>query len=141
MRKRNWNQYNQELVKRRSITFFINKKALTQKLKENKRGRPRLFFNPLIHMLLILKSTQPSTPKHEKLSSQREPIDIGPTALSVLKSYKNFPGAQKLFQVMEGMIPKTAERQFETLERQTSFHQEKAAVYQISAGETKPLQK
>ena len=56
MRKRNWHEYNQNLVKRGSLTFFIDEKALTQKPKENKRGRPRLFSNPLIHMLLILKS-------------------------------------------------------------------------------------
>ena len=55
MRKRNWHKYNQDLVKRGSITFFIDSKALTEKPEENKRGRPRLFSHPLIHLLLVLK--------------------------------------------------------------------------------------
>ena len=55
MRKRNWYEYNQDLVKRGSITFFIDQDALIQKPKENKQGRPRLFSNPLIQLLLVLK--------------------------------------------------------------------------------------
>jgi len=55
MRKRNWHKYNQDLVKRGSITFFIDPEALTKKPEENKRGRPRLFSHPMIHLLLILK--------------------------------------------------------------------------------------
>jgi len=55
MRKRNWHKYNQDLVKRGSITFFIDPVALTEKPEENKRGRPRLFSHPLIHLLLVLK--------------------------------------------------------------------------------------
>ena len=55
MRKRNWNKYNRDLIKRGSITFFIDPDALTEKPEENKRGRPRLFSLPLIHLLLILK--------------------------------------------------------------------------------------
>lgn len=55
MRKRNWHKYNQDLVKRGSITFFIDPEALTKKPEENKRGRPRLFSHPLIHLLLVLK--------------------------------------------------------------------------------------
>jgi hypothetical protein len=43
------------LVKRGSITFFIDPVALTEKPEENKRGRPRLFSHPLIHLLLVLK--------------------------------------------------------------------------------------
>jgi len=55
MRKRNWHKYNQDLVKRGSITFFIDPKALTEKPEKNKRGRPCLFSHPLIHLLLVLK--------------------------------------------------------------------------------------
>ena len=55
MRKRNWHKYNQDLIKRGSITFFIDPKALTEKPEKNKRGRPRLFSHPLIHLLLVLK--------------------------------------------------------------------------------------
>ena len=55
MRKRNWNKYNRDLVKRGSITFFIDPGALTEKPEQNKRGRPRLFSHPLIHLLLVLK--------------------------------------------------------------------------------------
>ena len=55
MRKRNWHKYNRDLVKRGSITFFIDPNALTEKPEENKRGRPRLFSLPLIYLLLVLK--------------------------------------------------------------------------------------
>lgn len=55
MRKRNWPKYNKDLVKRGSITFFIDPDALQQKPKKNKRGRPRLFSHPLIQLLLVLK--------------------------------------------------------------------------------------
>jgi len=55
MRKRNWSKYNQDLVKRGSITFFIDQNALNAKPEANKRGRPRLFAHPLIQLLLVLK--------------------------------------------------------------------------------------
>ncbi|CCB87771.1 transposase [Simkania negevensis] len=55
MHKRNWHKYNRDLVKRGSITFFIDPNALTEKPEENKRGRPRLFSLPLIYLLLVLK--------------------------------------------------------------------------------------
>ena len=55
MRKRNWAQYNKDLVKRGSITFFIDPDVLKQSPKKNKRGRPRLFSLPLIHLLIVLK--------------------------------------------------------------------------------------
>ena len=55
MGRRNWHRYNQDLVKRGSLTFFIDPKALLAEAEENKRGRPRLFSSALIHLLLILK--------------------------------------------------------------------------------------
>jgi len=55
MRKRNWSKYNRDLVKRGSITFFIDQNALSQKPGAKKRGRPRLFAQPLIQLLLVLK--------------------------------------------------------------------------------------
>ena len=55
MHKRNWSKYNQDLVKRGSITFFIDQNALNAKPGANKRGRPRLFAHPLIQLLLVLK--------------------------------------------------------------------------------------
>lgn len=55
MRKRNWSKYNKDLVKRGSITFFIDPDALEQKVEKNKRGRPRLFSHPMIQLLLVLK--------------------------------------------------------------------------------------
>ena len=55
MRKRNWHKYNQDLVKRGSITFFIDLDILEHKPKKEKRGRPRLFSHPLIQLLLVLK--------------------------------------------------------------------------------------
>lgn len=55
MRRRNWRKYNQNLVKRGSLTFFIDIKALDSQPPKGFRGRPRLYANPLIQMLLILK--------------------------------------------------------------------------------------
>ena len=55
MHKRNWSKYNQDLVKRGSITFLIDQNALNVKPGANKRGRPRLFDHPLIQLLLVLK--------------------------------------------------------------------------------------
>ncbi len=56
MRKRTWQEYNRDLVKRGSLTFFIDPEALLPPPKTKKRrGRPRLFTHPLIQLLLILK--------------------------------------------------------------------------------------
>ena len=55
MHKRNWSKYNQDLVKRGSITFFIDQNALNAKPGANMRGLPRLFAHPLIQLLLVLK--------------------------------------------------------------------------------------
>ena len=55
MNKRNWSQYNQNLVKRGNITFFIDPKVLSGSPSVNKKGRPRLFSLPLIQLLLIIK--------------------------------------------------------------------------------------
>ena len=56
MRKRNWKQYNKNLVKRGSITFFIDEELLKPlKAQKNKRGRPLMFSSALIRMLLLLK--------------------------------------------------------------------------------------
>ena len=40
MNKRNWSQYNQNLVKRGNITFFIDTKVLSGSPSVNKKGRP-----------------------------------------------------------------------------------------------------
>lgn len=56
--KRDWKKYNQTLINRGSITFLIDPKVLKSfNLKEKRagRGRPALFSNPLIHMLLLTK--------------------------------------------------------------------------------------
>lgn len=56
--KRNWSQYNQNLVNRGSITFLIDPKILkSANAKKNKRGRgrPLLFSEELIHILLLIK--------------------------------------------------------------------------------------
>jgi IS5 family transposase len=54
MQKRTWKKYNQELVKRGSITFFIDEKSL-RPVRRRTMGRPRLYQSPLIQMLLLLK--------------------------------------------------------------------------------------
>jgi|TARA_B100001964_G_scaffold113760_1_gene126888 hypothetical protein len=53
--KRNWRQYNKNLVQRGSITFFIDPNVLKIKPERNKMGRPRLFAQAIIQLLLILK--------------------------------------------------------------------------------------
>ncbi|MEM8629364.1 MAG: transposase [Chlamydiota bacterium] len=56
MRKCDWKRVNRELVKRGSLTFFIDKACLSQPAKRKKmRGRPKLYTHPLIQLLLILK--------------------------------------------------------------------------------------
>lgn len=56
MRKRNWSKYNKSLVKRGSITFYIEAFTLRSSIEgARKRGRPRSFSHPLLQVLLILK--------------------------------------------------------------------------------------
>ena len=58
MRKRNWRNYNKELVQRGSLTFLIEPKLLSRlknKRLRNKRGRPEIFSDRLIELLLVMK--------------------------------------------------------------------------------------
>ena len=56
MRKRIWQEYNRELVKRGSLTFFIDPNSLkTPRRNKHQRGRPKQFTHPLIQLLLTLK--------------------------------------------------------------------------------------
>ncbi len=55
MRKRNWSQYNANLVKRGSITFLIDPSVLKIVPELNSRGRPFLFSQALLQMLFMLK--------------------------------------------------------------------------------------
>ena len=55
MRKRNWKQYNKQLIQRGSLTFLIDPK-LFKRQKTNKRiGRPQEFSRELIVMLMMVK--------------------------------------------------------------------------------------
>ena len=57
MRKRNWRKYNKALVQRGSLSFLIDPKCLKE-LKHKKRkgrGRPQVFSDQLILMLLMIK--------------------------------------------------------------------------------------
>lgn len=57
MRKRNWHQYNKNLVQRGSLSFLIDPKCLRY-LKPKKRkgpGRPQAFSDQLILILLMIK--------------------------------------------------------------------------------------
>jgi hypothetical protein len=56
MRKRNWKEYNKELVQRGSLTFLIDENILNSKPKNcHKNGRPQEFSDPLITMLMMVK--------------------------------------------------------------------------------------
>jgi hypothetical protein len=59
MRKRNWSQYNKELVQRGSLSFLIDVKAL-KKLSTSRQqtcmGRPKQFSDSVIHFLLLIKT-------------------------------------------------------------------------------------
>jgi hypothetical protein len=56
MRKRNWKEYNRQLVQRGSLTFFIDHKILNAKLKRSgKNGRPQEFSDPFIVMVMMVK--------------------------------------------------------------------------------------
>ncbi len=56
MRKRNWKEYNKQLIQRGSITFLIDPKFLNSKPKESQiYGRPLEFSNALITMLMMVK--------------------------------------------------------------------------------------
>lgn len=57
MQKRNWRQYNKALVHRGSLSFLIDRQCLKQ-LKPTKHkgsGRPRVFSDQLLLMLLMIK--------------------------------------------------------------------------------------
>jgi hypothetical protein len=56
MRKRNWREYNKQLVQRGSITFLIDPKLLKEeRVKSKKPGRPLEYSDSLIIMLLMIK--------------------------------------------------------------------------------------
>ena len=56
MRKRNWKEYNRQLVQRGSLTFLIDPKLLDRKPSgKRKNGRPQEFSDQLIIMLLMMK--------------------------------------------------------------------------------------
>ena len=56
MRKRNWKEYNRQLIQRGSLTFLIGPKIINSKAKRSrKNGRPQEFSLPFITMLLMVK--------------------------------------------------------------------------------------
>jgi hypothetical protein len=56
MRKRNWKEYNRQLIQRGSLTFLIDPKILNSKSKSSqKNGRPQEFSDPFITMLMMVK--------------------------------------------------------------------------------------
>lgn len=56
MQKRIWKDYNRQLVNRGSITFYIDPDSLENLMPTGKKGRPKIFSNPIILMLLLLKN-------------------------------------------------------------------------------------
>lgn len=56
MRKRNWKEYNKQLIQRGSLTFLIDPKLLNNKqMHLGKNGRPQEFTDQLITMLMMVK--------------------------------------------------------------------------------------
>jgi hypothetical protein len=57
MRKRNWSQYNKQLIQRGSLIFYLHPKCLKPKKKqrESKPGRPLEFTDHVIQFLLLTK--------------------------------------------------------------------------------------
>ena len=53
----NWKQYNQALINRGSLTFWIDEEAIRvwKQDKQNKRGRPRIFSDLAITTALMVK--------------------------------------------------------------------------------------
>ncbi len=53
----NWKHYNQALINRGSLTFWIDEEAirLWKQMKQGKRGRPRLFSDLAITTALMVK--------------------------------------------------------------------------------------
>ncbi len=53
----NWKQYNQSLINRSSLTFWIDEEAIRgwAQSKQNKRGRPRRFSDLAITTALMVK--------------------------------------------------------------------------------------
>ncbi|EGR08395.1 transposase of IS903 [Vibrio cholerae HE48] len=53
----NWKQYNQTLINRGSLTFWIDEEAISEwtQGKQNKRGRPRVFSDLAITTALMVK--------------------------------------------------------------------------------------
>lgn len=54
LRKRNWQEYNKQLIQRGSITFLLDPKICKTK-KQKTMGRPLLFTDALITMLMMIK--------------------------------------------------------------------------------------
>jgi hypothetical protein len=56
MRKRNWKEYNKQLIQRGSLTFLIDDSIVNSKPKNcHKNGRPQIFSDPFISMLMMVK--------------------------------------------------------------------------------------
>ncbi len=56
MRKRNWKEYNKQLIQRGSLTFLIDPKLLSSNPHhQRKNGRPKEFSDPFITMLMMVK--------------------------------------------------------------------------------------
>jgi hypothetical protein len=55
MRKRNWKQYNKELVQRGSLTFLIDPNLFKKQATPSSNGWPQEFPDSLITMLMMVK--------------------------------------------------------------------------------------
>lgn len=57
----NWRKYNNSLINRGSLTFWIDEEAITEWMqsKQHRRGRPRLFNDLAITTALMVKRIVP----------------------------------------------------------------------------------
>ncbi|HHG3515400.1 TPA: transposase, partial [Vibrio parahaemolyticus] len=77
----NWKQYNQALINRGSLTFWIDEEAISdwKQGKQNKRGRPRVFIDLAITTALMVKrifSMPLRCPHYSCISRRAKDVDV-----------------------------------------------------------------
>ena len=108
MRKRNWQQYNKQLVQRGSLTFLIDPKlykSIKTKHIKKRRGRPQKFSDPLIVMLMMVKI-------HYRLP-YRALEGFAKSVVALGKKFGSIPSYSlicKRARMLEGVLPRLSSR-------------------------------